>query len=287
MEIRPAFESELRDIFRNVHEVWPHSDDIESHIQARSASQQHKYAKWYLVKDGSQVVASLGAYPYRFQVKDILVPGIAIGAVHTLESHRRKGLAARLIDYVHQEEMSLGAKVSMLYSDIAPSYYEKLGYRIQESFHGFVDSKDHPFLSVKEDSLDKFPSNQLSGDEAGVAHGKTHWEWLKRRHPSMKHLVVYHGNLPWIQALYGYYEGKEMILDWTVSNPVNDRLTSQGFESVAAYLNMEKIYLWSRGNVSSQGFQFQKPEVEIPMVNFLDKSLENQVNWQFQPIDHV
>ena len=61
---------------------------------------------------------------------------MAIGAVHTQPAHRGKGYAAELIRGVEQQRRREGATISMLYSDIEPTYYAKLGYVKCPSWHG-------------------------------------------------------------------------------------------------------------------------------------------------------
>ena len=55
-----------------------------------------------------------------------------IGAVYTAKNHRRKGYAAKLLEEVIEAYKKDGYELFMLYSDITPSYYEKLGFKLKK-----------------------------------------------------------------------------------------------------------------------------------------------------------
>lgn len=115
--------------FAQVFEIWPCGATLEAHLQWRLNSVQHLRATWYVGCIDDQVVCSLGAYPFHFSIHNRTWPGIALGAVHTVEAYRGRGLAARLIEDVERLEHQRGAAASMLFSDIKPGYYARLGYQ--------------------------------------------------------------------------------------------------------------------------------------------------------------
>lgn len=82
---------------------------------------------WVLV-DGGDVLA--GAKVYRF---DAVLDGRAIrvaglGAVFTQTVHRRRGAARELIEGLLARASADGADLALLFSEIGPGYYERLGF---------------------------------------------------------------------------------------------------------------------------------------------------------------
>jgi GNAT superfamily N-acetyltransferase len=128
LDVHLASESERLAIFRNVHDVWSGGLTLEAHVARRVNSVQHQRAEWYAGSLGQRVVASLGCYPLEFRVHGEVVPGFAIGAVHTVGGFRGQGLAARLLAAVEQAQLRLGRRLAVLFSDIGLGYYERLGY---------------------------------------------------------------------------------------------------------------------------------------------------------------
>lgn len=128
LEIHPASESEKIEAYRNVHEVWGGGLSLEAHVERRLASTQHNRARWFVGCWDDRVVTSLGCFPVQFRLNGQIEPGIAIGSVHTVPQHRGQGFAPQLIRWVEEHERARGAALSLLYSDIDPGYYAKLGY---------------------------------------------------------------------------------------------------------------------------------------------------------------
>jgi predicted acetyltransferase len=95
-------------------------------------------ATWYLGRTEGEIVTSLGAHPTTFCLAGDLVEGFSIASVHTRPQDRGRGYAPRLIEYVERVERERGARLSVLYSDIDPAYYARLGYRRAPSFDGYT-----------------------------------------------------------------------------------------------------------------------------------------------------
>ncbi|KAL3672131.1 hypothetical protein V7S43_002793 [Phytophthora oleae] len=92
-----------------------------------------------------------------------------VGSVFTVPEHRKRGLAKLLLTEVAKQLQELpGALVSALYSDIGPTYYDKLGWKLYPSKMATLDV-EHPknapvdsensagFVSLAlDDKLDEF-----------------------------------------------------------------------------------------------------------------------------------
>jgi len=146
LDIHPASEAERVEAFRNVHDVWSGGLSPEEHLRRRLASTQHNRAEWFVGCVNGRVATSLGVYSLQFQLRDEIVSGIAIGAVHTHADFRGRGFAPQLMDWVERlVQQDRDAVISMLYSDIKPSYYARMGYRKCPSWEAdFAVAQDDP-----------------------------------------------------------------------------------------------------------------------------------------------
>lgn len=147
LDIHPASPAERIQIYRNVHEFWGRGLSLEEHVERRLTSVQHNRATWIAGCLDGNVVASLGCYPLQFRVHGEVVPGIAIGAVHTLPEFRGRGFAPQLFAWLEDHFQREGVKLSLLYSDIAPAYYAHLGYLRCPSFEAWIDVAPQPAVS--------------------------------------------------------------------------------------------------------------------------------------------
>ncbi len=130
-----ADQKQVEEIFRQVHCVWPHAEDPEEHLQKRLASTQHKRAVWYAGIVENCVVCSLGAYPYELFGPDGKVKTARVfGAVFTPAAERGQGYASQLLRSVMQSYEAQGIYDFLLYSDIEPQFYEKLGFESVPSY---------------------------------------------------------------------------------------------------------------------------------------------------------
>ncbi len=125
---------------RNVHDVWGRGLDVQEHVRRRLASPKHQYARCYVGCLEGKVVTACSAYPTQLCVDGRIEPACALGSVHTLAEFRGRGFAPRLLGYVEAQELALGSTASLLYSDIAPSYYERLGYLLCSCPEGWADA---------------------------------------------------------------------------------------------------------------------------------------------------
>jgi GNAT superfamily N-acetyltransferase len=76
--------------------------------------------------EAGELACALKRYRLDLATPDGPVATVGIGAVFTAEAQRRRGLAARLIEAALE-----GAPAALLFSDIAPAYYERMGFVVQ------------------------------------------------------------------------------------------------------------------------------------------------------------
>ncbi len=80
-----------------------------------------------LGQDG-QLLASLKRYRLKLTDGAASYDAVGLGAIFTAPSIRKRGLAAQLIEATLAEATAEGCKAALLFSDIAPSYYERFGF---------------------------------------------------------------------------------------------------------------------------------------------------------------
>jgi len=89
------------------------------------ASQLHRVA----LVEGSDWLATAKVYRLRGRFDGREVPVVGLGAVFTPSKRRRRGHAAELIGRVLAGAAADGCRLAVLFSEIAPSYYEQFGFR--------------------------------------------------------------------------------------------------------------------------------------------------------------
>ena len=187
-DVVPADATQKETAFQQVFDVWPCGATIEEHLQWRLNSVQHQRAVWYVGLFEGEVACSLGAYPLDFQIDRQRCSGFAIGAVHTDKPYRGRGFAAQMIQAVEQRRRSEGAQVAMLYSDIAPDYYRRLGYQVCDSHELHAPAKISPSelsFRLRTDwtiaELDSAYRDSLAGSPFWIDRDEDYWKFLNRR----------------------------------------------------------------------------------------------------------
>jgi predicted N-acetyltransferase YhbS len=137
LTIHPASSEEVIAAHRNVFDIWSKGLSLDDHIRYRLESPSHERANWFVGCVDGRVVTSLGCYPVRFRLLGRELPGIAIGSVYTLREARGQGFAPQLLEWVENYQRQRQAALSVLYSDIGPGYYARLGYALCPSLEGW------------------------------------------------------------------------------------------------------------------------------------------------------
>lgn len=145
-----ADDNQRREAFRQVHIVWPHAPDPEEHLRRRLASAQHQRATWLVGTSGQDVVTSLGAYPFTLRTPAGLTPARVFGAVFTPAEQRGHGYASTLLTWAMDHYAQQGVRDFFLYSDIAPQFYERLGFGVLPSFAWTLPAVMHPTYTLEQ-----------------------------------------------------------------------------------------------------------------------------------------
>lgn len=138
LEIRVADDADRIAALSNAWEFWGRGMPLAEYIERRLKSPLYSRARRYVGLVDGKIVAALASYERAFWWQGQIVPGIAIGSVHTKPEFRGKGLAATLLDEVARVAADAGAKLSVLYCDIATDYYARRGYQLCPAWEGFT-----------------------------------------------------------------------------------------------------------------------------------------------------
>lgn len=282
MELKIAQSSEKAKVFASVHPHWPHSPDLDQHVKMRLESVQHQHATWFYLEVEGEVAASLGAYPFSFNVHNEVLEGIAIGAVFTVECFRGKGLAKKLIKQVEQHVQKQGAKLCILYSDIGYDFYQQLGYQRVSIYHGQCPAISRADTSVLEKPFKDFPQKQDSSFNCWVHYTDTHQHWIAKRYADSKYYTVKDIDQE-SHFIVGEYENETYILDWRSQD-------IQAFDHHACHLakclDLESLNFWYNHDPKELTDRISIPKVELPMIHWFHQQ-PDIANWHLQPIDHV
>ncbi len=299
MDVHPAKLEDLPELYANVHDSWPHAPLLRDHIQARLRSPQHQYAQWFLIRVGQQIASSLGVYPYRFRIHDKTVNAACIGAVHTHPEFRRQGLAARLLEGVTERLQSSGMEALLLYSDIAPAYYQKFGFAILPIHHGQLQAHANDALST---NCEPLPWNETSIQlirplydafqsqyDFSIERQDKHWQWLLRRFRQAKLAIIRNRD----QSPIGYriiaeFESQPHLIDWCWLAELDKAEPWTSLAQDWGGQSQSSLYLWSLpASAKFEPLTAYTPTSCIPMLKCFDQKLQQPHRVLLQPIDHV
>jgi GNAT superfamily N-acetyltransferase len=286
------------------HSFWGRGGTIEDRIRLLRTRLVVYGPKIYtmagLADSDGKLLASLKRYYFKIVVNDDDCPCVGLGAVFTHPDFRRKGYAAELIRIAVEDAKSTeGCKYAMLYSDIAPAYYERFGFQQLPALNwqsGLVESDTSTPLSFRkakaielEQMLELFSAHAKRAKAYGARDQQT-WGLFREINSIGNDYVV---------------EGQGGIVGYFTATPVKDKRYLWVEECVAP----ESIDLWpiisdfarSQGLHELRGWDSHlsvrpaesktlKREKQIPMILFIEKpgSIPEGVLSQahFTPADH-
>lgn len=303
LDIHLATPGERRQAHSNVHDVWSRGLPLDRHVARREQAPHHNFATWIVGCEDKQVVTSLACHPFEFSLWGQRTPGIGIASVHTVATARGKGYAPRLIDWTERWALDQGRTLSLLFSDVDPDYYARMGYVRCPSWEGFrncqttVSTADRGYSLAPCDArpslaeLKTFYDRFVASRPLAVHRNADYWQNLLDRRP--------HDLFRWVidkqQRRVGYLRFSPIPEPLFVSDPVGQptswklsdyALDSPGDELFDAALRLaidwaadqggEKIGGWLPDTpVTRSLFELHPRTAEITMF----KALAAPVDW--------
>ena len=312
LDIHRATDSERIAAYRNVHEVWGGAFSIDEHVSRRLASVQHNRATWYVGCVDGRVVTSLGCFPLQFCIRGETQPGIAIGAVHTVSEFRGRGFAPQLIESVERDQRQQGVTMSLLYSDIPPKYYERLGYLVCPSWEAKIEtasafaaarellqsSPECGFEKVsrfkKRPTLATLYDNHHAAIEVSIARDAAYWEYLLAKQPDDEYYLMNEPSGDAVAYVRLRADSERLLVrDFAVTGNDNWNLLFSHIVCNAADRNLPTVGGWLPNLPALSSFaKLSCREQEITMLKSLDISLViddaiRDAAQHFVEIDHV
>lgn len=282
---------ERKESFRNMHEEWAWAASVEDDVNVRLASPQYRRARSCVGCLEGRVVVSLASYPMRYMVQGQPLGGIAIGAVFTVPEYRRRGYAARLIKWVERVERQGGASLSLLFSDIDPAYYARLGYSICPSWEivGLSSSDANSstggsalltrFDAASEiESLRKLHDDYHRSLRLAVARDDDYWTYLLRKGAEDEFYWLSAGEKePMGYVRLGMHRGRLLVRDFALRDH-DESLYSSLSEAVAHLLkarHVERLGGWLPSMSAFEcSFELTQRRAEMSMVKALAPELD-------------
>src|SRR3954452_2817337 len=121
-------------ILDDTYVIW--SDGLSRHAYGRYFAAQlattwgRAHLRRFALLDGEAVLASAKVYRFAASLDAESIQVAGIGAVFTSPASRGRGAARELIERLLESASADGADLAMLFSEIGPGYYERLGFEI-------------------------------------------------------------------------------------------------------------------------------------------------------------
>jgi GNAT superfamily N-acetyltransferase len=121
-----------RDVLPHSSSVWAHGRSLDEYVEdfvavAGSAYGKRRFRTIGLRVDGS-IVVSCKRYEREMRCAERMMRAVGIGAVFTPPPLRGRGYASAMIGALLDGERAAGTDVAYLFSDIHPTFYERLGF---------------------------------------------------------------------------------------------------------------------------------------------------------------
>lgn len=136
MILTDATPAERAHVLAHTHPLWGDGLEppaYEAYIATLMESEWAREGRYrFLVgreRDGAPIATAVKLYRFTAALDAEPIEAGGVGAVFTLEGHRRRGLAAGMLRQLHELMRARGDAIAILFSEIGARYYAGLGYR--------------------------------------------------------------------------------------------------------------------------------------------------------------
>src|SRR5687768_897480 len=131
-QVVPAAGPVLEQVLTDTFPLWNDGLSRESYAKAWAAQIKTPWGKQHLDRvamiDGPHVLSSAKRYDLSLRIDGRIRRVLGIGAVFTATAHRGRGCARELITRMLDTAVTEGQEFAMLFSEIAPAFYERLDF---------------------------------------------------------------------------------------------------------------------------------------------------------------
>lgn len=133
MRLIPAEGPTLERILTESYAIWSDGLTREAYAKYNAAQLRTPWGARHLrrvalVDDGGDVLSSAKRYDVTVRIDGESLRTVGIGAVYTPERHRGRGYARETIERLTRDAAKDGAALALLFSEIDPDYYTRLGF---------------------------------------------------------------------------------------------------------------------------------------------------------------
>ena len=123
----------LQQVQDDTFDLWNEGLSREAYGRYYKAQVATPWGRGHLVRlgltEGAVVTASAKRYAFDASLDGRTIRVAGLGAVFTPQAHRRRGAARELIERILEREAAGGADLALLFSEIGPDYYARIGFR--------------------------------------------------------------------------------------------------------------------------------------------------------------
>lgn len=119
-------------ILDQTHRLWHDGLTRERYGQYNKAQMRTAWGARHLSRlalvEGDRLLASAKRYDLRVTLDGLPLTAVGIGAVFTPPELRGRGYGQRIVNVLIEQARTDGAALALLFSEIGPAYYERLGF---------------------------------------------------------------------------------------------------------------------------------------------------------------
>ena len=295
----PHFVSELAphhlaEAARHTHALWGGERLLDDHVAHTLAQVERSSGLMRLcgLVDDDRLLTSLKRYHGRLMTPAGAVDTVGIGAVFTPEPLRGRGYAKQLLRELMAEARGAGFSAAMLYSDIAPSFYEQLGY---VTLSHWLWSAAVTQLPVS-NGLSHAPAGNLAPllelYQASWSHpclrsarDETRWRYFAWRNQAGDARLLLSQGQPVGYVLCKRF-GDVLWLDDLVSLEVDKAAVWATLVELARQHGVSTVAGWLRPEHAGAPFTAVARDKCIPMLAPFDDRVDPTMPSHFAPLDH-
>lgn len=203
------------------HEIWSGGWALDAHIERQKANLRRAGSdilRYVGMVDETGLIASMKRYGLVVHVPGAgPKPAIGIGAVYTRKDVRKKGAAAKLLNWLLDDARASGNVLALLYSEIGTSYYEKFGFVALPSNEHSAGTMDFPSTTslsirpaVAEDEAAMIAFHEASWDPSIVRIARTpaHLRYFRFRNTADQAWILQRNGVDVGYVIAALHDGK-------------------------------------------------------------------------------
>jgi GNAT superfamily N-acetyltransferase len=203
MQIREATDDDITTVLGLTHALWGGDAPLAAYVSRTKAlfgsSAGRELAAFIVgVDDAGRILTACKRYRLAMRQESRILPTVGFGAVFTAPEHRRAGHAAAMLKGVMAQEAARGARLALLFTDIGPDYYERLGFREVACDRATAEAMPGPapFEGLGDRSSDSLLAFSTPADPGlALVPSPAYWRYkLQRNRPEL--LVYAPGGTP-------------------------------------------------------------------------------------------